>query len=93
MDLGNLVESSSKEVNLSSLHHKEKKEMKKIFHIKIHVKKTKVDLDLQEDNIKHINMKETQRYNDTQFLLLNEIFSNYKSVEVNELTIMVVSYL
>jgi hypothetical protein len=55
MDSSNLVESSSKvdekilcttvqkEVNPSSLHHKEKKEMTKLFHIKIHVKKTKVD--------------------------------------------------
>jgi hypothetical protein len=32
-----------KEVNLSSLHHKEEKEMTKLFHIKIQVKKTKVD--------------------------------------------------
>ena len=32
-----------KEVNLSSLHHKEEKEMTKFCHIKIHIKKTKVD--------------------------------------------------
>jgi hypothetical protein len=32
-----------KEVNVSSLHHKEEKEMTKLFHIKIQVKKTKVD--------------------------------------------------
>jgi hypothetical protein len=32
-----------KEVNLSSLHCKEEKEMKKLFHVKIQVKKTKVD--------------------------------------------------
>jgi hypothetical protein len=30
-------------VNLSSLHHKEEKEMRKLFHIKIEVKKNKVD--------------------------------------------------
>jgi hypothetical protein len=54
MDSSNHVESISnvdeniahtlvwKEVNLSSLHHKEEKEMKKLFHIKIHDKKTKV---------------------------------------------------
>jgi hypothetical protein len=35
--------SVQKEVNLSSLHHKEEKEMKKLFHIKIQVKRTKVD--------------------------------------------------
>jgi hypothetical protein len=29
---------------LSSLHHKEEKDMKKIFHIKIQIKKTKVDV-------------------------------------------------
>jgi hypothetical protein len=34
--------SMQKEVNLSSLHHKEEKEMKKLFHIKIQVKNTKV---------------------------------------------------
>jgi hypothetical protein len=55
MDSSNHVESSSnvdekiaytsmqKEVNLSSLHHKKEKEMTKLFHIKIQVKKTKVD--------------------------------------------------
>jgi hypothetical protein len=55
MDLGNLVESSldvdenivcitmQNEVNSSILHHKEEKEMTKLFHIKIQVKKTKVD--------------------------------------------------
>lgn len=32
-----------KEVNISNLHHKEEKQMKKLFHIKIQVKKTKVD--------------------------------------------------
>jgi hypothetical protein len=32
-----------KEVNLSSLHHMEEKGMTKLFHIKIHVKNTKVD--------------------------------------------------
>ena len=32
-----------KEVNLSSLHHKEEKEITKLFHIKIQIKKTKVD--------------------------------------------------
>jgi hypothetical protein len=32
-----------KEVNLSSLHHKEEKEMKKIFYMNIQVKRTKVD--------------------------------------------------
>jgi hypothetical protein len=54
-DSSNQVESSSdvdenivctyvqKEVNLSSLHHQEEKEMTKLFHIKIHVKKTKID--------------------------------------------------
>jgi hypothetical protein len=35
--------SMQKEVNLSSFHHKEEKEMKKLFHIKIQVKRTKVD--------------------------------------------------
>jgi hypothetical protein len=34
--------SMQKEVNLSSLHHKEEKEMTKLFYIKIQVKKTKV---------------------------------------------------
>jgi hypothetical protein len=49
MDLANLVErildvdENMKEVNISSLHHMEEKEMKKIFHIKIQVKKTKID--------------------------------------------------
>jgi hypothetical protein len=38
-----LRESVQKEVNLSSLHHQEKKEMTKLFHIKIQVKKTKTD--------------------------------------------------
>ena len=32
-----------KEVNLSSLHHKEEKEMTQLFHINIHIMKTKVD--------------------------------------------------
>jgi hypothetical protein len=32
-----------KEVNLSSLHHQEEKDMTKLFHIKIRVKKTKID--------------------------------------------------
>ena len=32
-----------KEVNLSSLHHKEEKEMAQLFHINIHIMKTKVD--------------------------------------------------
>jgi hypothetical protein len=36
--------SMQKEVNLSSLHHHEEKEMTKLFHIKIHVKKTKIDV-------------------------------------------------
>jgi hypothetical protein len=52
----NLVESSlnvdenivytleQKEVNLSSLYHKEEKEMTKLFHIKIQVKKTEADV-------------------------------------------------
>jgi hypothetical protein len=35
--------SVQKEVYLISLHHKEEKEMTKLFHIKIYVKKTKVD--------------------------------------------------
>jgi hypothetical protein len=35
--------SMQKEVNSSSLHHKEEKEMKKLFHIKIQVKNSKVD--------------------------------------------------
>jgi hypothetical protein len=54
-DSSNQVESSSdvdenifctsmqKEVNLSILHHQEEKEMTKLFHIKIQVKKTKID--------------------------------------------------
>jgi hypothetical protein len=32
-----------KEVNLSSLHNKEEKEITKLFHIKVQIKKTKVD--------------------------------------------------
>jgi hypothetical protein len=32
-----------KELNLSILHHQEEKEMTKLFHIKIQVKKTKID--------------------------------------------------
>jgi hypothetical protein len=55
MDSSNLIESNSyadenivctlvqKKVNLSSLHHKEEKEMNKLFYIKIQVKNTKVD--------------------------------------------------
>jgi hypothetical protein len=55
MNSRNLVERSSnadenisytliqKEMNLSSLDYREEKEMKNLFHIKIHVKKTKVD--------------------------------------------------
>jgi ribosome-binding ATPase YchF (GTP1/OBG family) len=55
MDLRNQVESSfdvdekivctsmQKEVKLSSLHHQEEKEMTKLFHINIQVKKTKID--------------------------------------------------
>jgi len=55
MDLGNLVERILdvdenigctivlKEVNMCSLHHKEEKEMKKLFHIKIQFKNTKAD--------------------------------------------------
>jgi hypothetical protein len=40
----NIVYTSvQKEVNLSSLHHQEEKEMTKLFHIKIQVKKTKID--------------------------------------------------
>jgi hypothetical protein len=35
--------SMQNEVKLCILHHKEEKEMKKVFHIKIQVKKTKVD--------------------------------------------------
>jgi hypothetical protein len=35
--------SMQKEVNLSILHHQEEKEMTKLFHIKIQVKKTKID--------------------------------------------------
>ena len=35
--------SVQKEVNLSSLHNKEEKEITKLFHIKIQIKKTKVD--------------------------------------------------
>jgi hypothetical protein len=35
--------SMKKEVNLSILHHQEDKEMTKLFHIKIQVKKTKID--------------------------------------------------
>jgi hypothetical protein len=35
--------SVQKEVNLSSLHHQEEKETTKLFHIKIYVKKTKID--------------------------------------------------
>jgi hypothetical protein len=35
--------SLKKEVNISSLHHKKEKEMTKLFHINIQVKKTKVD--------------------------------------------------
>jgi hypothetical protein len=35
--------SVQKEVNLSILHHQEEKEMTKLFHIKIQVKKTKID--------------------------------------------------
>jgi uncharacterized iron-regulated protein len=31
------------EVNMSSLHHQEEKDMTKIFHIKLQVKKTKID--------------------------------------------------
>jgi hypothetical protein len=34
--------SMQKDVNLSSLHHQEEKEMSNIFHIKIQVKKTKI---------------------------------------------------
>jgi hypothetical protein len=55
IDSSNRVESSSevddnivyttmqKEVNLSSLHHYEEKEMTKLFHIRIQVKKTNID--------------------------------------------------
>jgi hypothetical protein len=35
--------SVQKEVNFSSLHQKEEKDMKKLFHITIHIKSTKVD--------------------------------------------------
>jgi hypothetical protein len=35
--------SVQKEVNLSGLHHREEKEMTKLFHIKIKFKKTKID--------------------------------------------------
>jgi hypothetical protein len=35
--------SMQKEVNLSSLHHQKEKEMAKLFHIKIQVKKTMTD--------------------------------------------------
>jgi hypothetical protein len=35
--------SVEKEMNLSSLHHQEEKEITKLFHIKIRVKKTKID--------------------------------------------------
>lgn len=55
MNSSNLVQSNSnvdkkilctsmqKEKNTNSLHNKEGKEMTKLFHIKVHVKKTKVD--------------------------------------------------
>jgi hypothetical protein len=55
MDSGNRLESSSyvdesiaftivqQEVNMSSLHQSEEKEITKLFHIKIQVNKTKVD--------------------------------------------------
>jgi hypothetical protein len=39
--------SLQKEVNMSSLHHQEGKEMIKLFHIKIQVKKTKIDVMLE----------------------------------------------
>jgi hypothetical protein len=39
----NIVTQVQKEVNLSILHHQEEKEMTKLFHIKIQVKKTKID--------------------------------------------------
>jgi hypothetical protein len=52
---GNIVcTSMQKEVNLSNLHHQEEKEMNKLFHIKIQVKKTKIDVMLDsssQDNL------------------------------------------
>lgn len=39
-----------KEVNLGSLHHKEEKEMKNLFHIKIHAKNTIVDAQFDYDS-------------------------------------------
>jgi hypothetical protein len=42
VDENNICSTIHKEVNLNSLHHKEEKDMTKLFHIKIQVKKTKV---------------------------------------------------
>jgi hypothetical protein len=54
--------SMQKEVNLSSLHHQEEKEMTKIFHIKIQVKKTKIDTlfdSSSQDNIIVVDLVST----------------------------------
>jgi hypothetical protein len=50
-----------KEVNLSSLHHHEEKEMTKLFHIKILVKKTKMDT--MFDSSSHANFIATDLVN------------------------------
>jgi hypothetical protein len=43
--------------------------------------------------MKHRNMTGTQRYNNTQFILMNEIYRNCKNPEKNELDRMMVAYL
>jgi hypothetical protein len=46
-------------VNLGSLHHEEEKEMTKLFHIKIRVKKTKIDAlfdSSSQDNLMATNL-------------------------------------
>lgn len=46
-------------------------------------------MDLWGNKIKHKNVIETHRYNNTQFLLMNEIYKNNKNAEQNELARMV----
>ena len=49
-----------KDVNLSSLHHKEENEMTQLFHINIHIMKTKVDALL--DSTSQYNLIESHQY-------------------------------
>lgn len=51
------------------------------------------DPDLWENEMKHIDIIETQRYKKTHFLFMNKICRNCKNAEWNKLVRMVATYL